>query len=549
MKKQTGKSKPRQTTQNKPPTRNYLPLLLLVAALLLVLIVRLRLVSLPFERDEGEYAYFGQLILQGIPPYEAAYNLKFPGTYYSYALIMAFFGQSVEAIRIGVLLFSLGSILLLYGSVRRLFNPLTGSIAAAAMAILSLSWSFQGVPAHATHFVTFWAVLGLYLLVLGHEKNKIWLYLLSGFSFGCAVMMKQSGVFFPVAGFLIAGTQWFFLAERRIPKLAAMLGIYSLGAILPLALTFLTMSLAGVWNQFTFWTLEYPSVYGSRVSGADIWPTFQYNFAIVFRYTYLLWITGGLGLVALFLYPGKQLSRITAGLFVVFALANVMPGFYFRQHYFIPFIPALALLTGILFDYLNQRISRPGRNHQWITVSLFLILMIPVLNRNKDVFFLLPSKSISDQYYFGNPFSASVPVGKFLRESTKPGDRIFVFGSEPQLYFYAQRQSSTGYIYMYDLVFNQPFAREMQEAMMQEVDSNPPKMVVFASSSYSWLSMPGYTDTLFNWFNRHLTEGRFEFSGIVDIISPTETNFVWGKDCLSYKPISENTLRIFRRPD
>lgn len=35
----------------------------------------------PLERDEGEYAYAGQLMLQGIPPYQLAYNMKLPGTY------------------------------------------------------------------------------------------------------------------------------------------------------------------------------------------------------------------------------------------------------------------------------------------------------------------------------------------------------------------------------------------------------------------------------------------------------------------------------------
>ncbi len=45
-----------------------------------VLAIRIRLLGIPLERDEGEYAYAGQLMLQGIPPYKLAYNMKFPGT-------------------------------------------------------------------------------------------------------------------------------------------------------------------------------------------------------------------------------------------------------------------------------------------------------------------------------------------------------------------------------------------------------------------------------------------------------------------------------------
>ena len=42
----------------------------------LIIATRLRLLGIPLERDEGEYAYGGQLILQGIPPYKFVYRPK-----------------------------------------------------------------------------------------------------------------------------------------------------------------------------------------------------------------------------------------------------------------------------------------------------------------------------------------------------------------------------------------------------------------------------------------------------------------------------------------
>src|SRR5438093_2800296 len=53
-----------------------------------VITIRTRLLGIPLERDEGEYAYAGQLILQGVPPYTLAYNMKFPGTFDSHAGII-----------------------------------------------------------------------------------------------------------------------------------------------------------------------------------------------------------------------------------------------------------------------------------------------------------------------------------------------------------------------------------------------------------------------------------------------------------------------------
>src|SRR5271163_3081897 len=79
------------------------PWLVVLAVLLFIGFIRLRLLDMPLERDEGEYAYAGQLILQGIPPYELAYNMKLPGTYFAYALGMAVFGQTSAGIHLTLL--------------------------------------------------------------------------------------------------------------------------------------------------------------------------------------------------------------------------------------------------------------------------------------------------------------------------------------------------------------------------------------------------------------------------------------------------------------
>src|SRR5438270_8340132 len=72
-----------------------------VLVLAVVAFARISLMNFPLERDEGEYAYAGQLLLQGIPPYQLAYNMKLPGTYAAYALIMAVFGQTGFSIHVG----------------------------------------------------------------------------------------------------------------------------------------------------------------------------------------------------------------------------------------------------------------------------------------------------------------------------------------------------------------------------------------------------------------------------------------------------------------
>ena len=76
---------------------------LLAAAMIFAIYVRVRLREFPLERDEGEFAYAGQLLLQGVPPYKLAYNMKLPGTYIAYAALMAVFGQTTAGIHLGLL--------------------------------------------------------------------------------------------------------------------------------------------------------------------------------------------------------------------------------------------------------------------------------------------------------------------------------------------------------------------------------------------------------------------------------------------------------------
>ncbi len=146
--------------------------LFLSLILIFVVLVRLRLLGFPLERDEGEYAYMGQLILQGIPPYMSAYNMKFPGTYAMYAIIMSVFGQNIQAIHIGLILVNCAAIFLVFLLARRLLGDAGALSATAAYAVLSLSSSILGFAAHATHFVVLPALGGVLALLSAVDKDK-----------------------------------------------------------------------------------------------------------------------------------------------------------------------------------------------------------------------------------------------------------------------------------------------------------------------------------------------------------------------------------------
>src|ERR1700688_3924797 len=119
--------------------------------------IRWRMLDMPLERDEGEYAYAGQLILQGIPPYQIAYNMKLPGTYVAYAAFLRVFGETATGVHLGLILVNGCATLLMFFLARRFYGDLAGVAAAASYGLLSTSEAVLGLAGHATHFVVLMA--------------------------------------------------------------------------------------------------------------------------------------------------------------------------------------------------------------------------------------------------------------------------------------------------------------------------------------------------------------------------------------------------------
>ncbi len=352
----------RDPSRKPPPPFRPWALLAVVAALLFVAYVRLRVADVPLERDEGEYAYAGQLILQGVPPYELAYNMKFPGTYYAYAAILALFGHTPWGIHVGLLLVNAATILLVFAIGRRLLGEFAGAVAGLSFAILSVDRWVCGVFAHATHFVVLAALAGLLLLLRAIENERRAWFFWSGVFLGLSVVMKQHAIFFlPLGAALVVWNGSPGKARFTAAKVKT-IGVMALGAVLPLALVVVFLLARGALGRFWFWTFHYARAYVSEVAVANALPNLVEGFKAATPVNLALWILGGLGLVALWVASWESRARIVLTGWLIASFLATCPGFYFRQHYFILLLPAVALLCGVAVSSENQgRTATPSR--------------------------------------------------------------------------------------------------------------------------------------------------------------------------------------------
>ena len=230
--------------------------------------IRVRLLSMPLERDEGEFALAGQLIRQGHPPYEHLYNMKWPGTYYGYALIESVFGESTKGIRLGILCLNVVSIVLVYLIGRRLLDAYSAAAAALVYAMLSLSPGMLGVAGHATHFVVFAVLAAVLALQQAFSTRRMSLLLLAGFFAGLAPVMKQPGVVFTA----FIASYWLFLEVPREGKPACRHPPWACPPDrdrLAIGLMLGSVVATHTFRTFWLWTVSYARHYGPHSTASQ----------------------------------------------------------------------------------------------------------------------------------------------------------------------------------------------------------------------------------------------------------------------------------------
>jgi len=506
-------------------------------------LIRIRLLALPLERDEGEYAYAGQLMLQGIPPYQLAYSMKFPGTYAAYALIMSIFGQTTVGVHLGLLVVNAATVLLIFLLGRRLFGTTAGLAAGASYAVLSVSPAVLGFAGHATHFVVLPVLGGVWLLLGALDRPAVARLFASGVLFGVAVLMKQSAIFFVLFGVLyLFCSDWRSRLNvgRKVLRGTAL----AAGTVLPFGVTCLLLWHAGVFEKFWFWTIQYAREYGTRLSISDAAQILASSVGDRIGSGWPIWAIAAAGLI---LCLWKLRFRPNAFLlaFLFFAVLAVCPGYYFRAHYFILVLPAVSLLVGVVVAGATELCSRHLRPLRMVFPIVFAVSLSWPLFAERDFFFTLSPDAASWRVYGANPFRESVRIASYLREHTDPNDTIAVLGSEPQIYFYANRRSATGYIYVYGLMEPHQYAARMQQEMAQEIEAAHPKYVVFVAIGTSWLARPDSEHILMDWFNDYSAR-ELKPAGYAGIHSADRTDYYLPYAAESLTP-TENYLTIWER--
>jgi hypothetical protein len=484
-------------------THNGQTLLAILIILLLTAAFRVPLLSIPLDRDEGEYAYIAWRLEHHELPYRDWVDQKPPAVFWVYRAALSLPIEPVRAIHLMALVFSAGSACALFFLARRFANGVWGLLAGSLFAILSADPHVQGTSANTEVFMLLPLILSQWAFLYSGPANRRrgWLIFLVGALIGLASAFKQvAGLHWP---FLVLLYPMFFGGEKRLRDTLRFCLWSALGvAVIWAGIAFYFYSQHGL-PDLVYNVLTHNLEYINAIPGSERLKLCQSTLAALAPTQAPLWIFSAIGLIAVWRSGRSGLVILLAGWFIVSA-AGVSASGYFFPHYFQQSLPVLCVMAALGAEagaraHFLERFSAPAR----VVLMSLMLGLLPVVMIFPFLRMATPAEA-AQKIYPRNLCPEMPLIARRLAEVTSAEDRVFVFGAEAEVLFYARRVSATRYIFLFPLYGPYHDAREKQEAVVQEISLQQPAALLFLPNGLFFA--PGTEQFLTKWTQAYLRE-------------------------------------------
>jgi len=464
-------------------TIQFTPLVLIV-----ITAVILRIPSL-FEPywygDEGIYLTLGEGLRQGLVWYRDIHDNKPPLLY-----LLAALSGSVFWFRLILLFWHAVTIVLFWKLAEKLFgkNGKAIILASGLFAILTTIPLLEGNIANAEIFMI-GPIIGA-MLILWTGKRTVKKVFSAGLLFSTAALFKVS------AGFDMAAIVafWGILSLWRpkdILRTAAYSAVLAAGFLVPILLTFDYYWIRGALPQYltAAWFQNVSGYLGSWTIPAINLGGFSLQADLNLRALILV------AALILLLLLKKRFDKATlfASVWLIFSLfASLLSGRPY-PHYIIQAVPALSLLVATL--------SFTKAKYRFLPIPFLLIFVLSLVVYKFSYYSTFPyyanflvftAGQKSTEEYFRN-FDARVPrtykIAQFIASRTTLEDKIFIWGTEPEIYALSRRLPPGRYTTSYHIG---DFAGE-QETLAALKQERPRFIVVIEGEKREF---PGFLDFL-----------------------------------------------------
>ena len=124
-----------------------------------------------------------------------------------------------------------------------------------------------------------------------------------------------------------------------------------------------------------------------------------------------------------------------------------------------------------------------GQEYYWGLLMAVLVMLIPVRSQ------LVKTPEEINLWVYGtaNPFFEASLVAQKLAEITDSDGKVFVAGSEPEILYWAKRESMSRFVITYPLIIDTSKRQAYQQEIISEFEKEKPAAIVYSTKQHSGL--------------------------------------------------------------
>jgi hypothetical protein len=428
-------------------------------------------------------------------PYRDVITYISPGVFFLYQTAFLLFDHAIQGIRSFTLLYLLLTLGLFYYLARKLLGKQGAWLAGVIFIFLSTDPGILANMSQREIFASLPLMISFILLQKDLSSQRWYFAAGNGLVIALVFMIKPTTIV--QLAFVLAVWAWYYIRTKehrlfwqRILWLAA-------GLAFGISLFVFYFSAQQALADFLYWVFLFPRQQSQAI--AAYYPTFnhvlisfKHHFKYILQNVFVSQLPLGIVLLAslIITFYKRQKALALYWLWFMLLLLSTAIGWHFRRQYFQLLIVPQALLIAWGLQYFYRALA--GKERLAVNsyrVLVFIMVLYPFVNMMKQYYFITPNM-ISRKLYGPQVFSIARPIGEYIGSQTTPEDKIYILGSEPEVYFYSQRflvgKHITAYTLTYD--YGDPIAR--QKEVVQALKTELPLYIIKINQESSLYDYP-----------------------------------------------------------
>jgi 4-amino-4-deoxy-L-arabinose transferase-like glycosyltransferase len=473
-----------------------------VNVIIIAIVVILRsptLLPSMYNSDEGYYGIIANDTLDGGTVYRTAVDTKPPGLYYVYIAVFKLAGRNnLLAVHVLAIFVVVATALVLRRIGARVADDWAGAWAGIGYAVFVHAYRpGDTLAANTEIFAALLLALSVLAFLQGERKARWSWMLLSGALVGVGTVIRQPAAVTLGAMLAYLVYLWLIPRTRSLGRILAAGSGVMIGFIAVIAgLAWYYYWQGNLHDAYLWgWAFAIRYVESETTFGYVLQRLITVHLAVILAWG-LLWYFGIRQVVETL--RSLRCAKVAATepvLFIfwlVLSYLGIFIGWRFPGHYHLAVLPPLSILAGQAFSrFVAEQRRSPQPRWRWIRTGIIGAAALPAIGF-LIVAFVVRTKTLD-----------FLPIVQHIVEETNPNDRIFVWGSSPQLYSFSGRRMATRFVSCTHLVgayASRPRAmRDKGESVIPETSemfqadwkAHPPALIIDMSTvDHFWEAHP-----------------------------------------------------------